>query len=127
MCYEFLKVKNNHFAGYMPTFNYYLLLLVIILLNRTNSMCFPLLCRYDRVEILSGFINALFLVVISLFIIVAGVSRLIDPPPISTDRLLVCIVVVVRNQVFRVNVENRDWRLKCVDLINRIAIIVKHC
>jgi len=48
-------------------------------------------CRYDRVEILSGFANGLFLVVVSFFILLAAVSRLVHPPHINTDRLLVSI------------------------------------
>lgn len=43
---------------------------------------------FDRVEILSGFINALFLVVISFFVLTAGLGRLFDPPDIHTERLL---------------------------------------
>ncbi|KJH40880.1 hypothetical protein DICVIV_13160 [Dictyocaulus viviparus] len=43
---------------------------------------------YGRVEILSGFINALFLCVIALFILIEAMERLFDPPHINTDRLL---------------------------------------
>lgn len=43
---------------------------------------------YDRVEILSGFINGLFLMVIAFFVFSAAISRLIDPPEINTNRLL---------------------------------------
>ncbi|XP_072309578.1 proton-coupled zinc antiporter SLC30A5 [Eucyclogobius newberryi] len=42
---------------------------------------------YGRVEILSGFINGLFLMVISFFVFVESVSRLFDPPNINTDML----------------------------------------
>ena len=34
---------------------------------------------YDRVEILSGFVNGLFLVVISFFVFVTALGRLFDP------------------------------------------------
>jgi len=44
---------------------------------------------YDRVEILSGFINGLFLIVIAFFVFTAALARLFDPPTIKTERLLV--------------------------------------
>ncbi|XP_071844901.1 proton-coupled zinc antiporter SLC30A5-like isoform X2 [Apostichopus japonicus] len=43
---------------------------------------------YGRVEVLSGFVNGLFLVVIGVFVFIAAVGRLLDPPEINTDRLL---------------------------------------
>uniref|UniRef100_A0A8C4SAQ1 Zinc transporter n=1 Tax=Erpetoichthys calabaricus TaxID=27687 RepID=A0A8C4SAQ1_ERPCA len=42
---------------------------------------------YGRVEILSGFINGLFLMVIAFFVFVESVARLVDPPNINTDML----------------------------------------
>ncbi|XP_030624100.1 proton-coupled zinc antiporter SLC30A5 isoform X2 [Chanos chanos] len=42
---------------------------------------------YGRVEILSGFINGLFLMVIAFFVFVESITRLIDPPNINTDML----------------------------------------
>ncbi|XP_016406330.1 zinc transporter 5-like [Sinocyclocheilus rhinocerous] len=42
---------------------------------------------YGRVEILSGVINGLFLMVIAFFVFVESVTRLIDPPNINTDML----------------------------------------
>ncbi|XP_035040513.2 zinc transporter 5 isoform X2 [Hippoglossus stenolepis] len=42
---------------------------------------------YGRVEILSGFINGLFLMVIAFFVFMESVSRLLDPPNINTDML----------------------------------------
>jgi len=48
--------------------------------------------RYSRVEDLSGFVNGLFLMVISLFVLSEAVSRLLDPPHISTQKLLVVSV-----------------------------------
>jgi len=50
-----------------------------------------LICSYDRVEILSGFINGLFLVVIAFFVFTAALARLLDPPAIKTERLLVSV------------------------------------
>ncbi|KAI1708067.1 cation efflux family domain-containing protein [Ditylenchus destructor] len=43
---------------------------------------------YGRVEVLSGFINALFLIVIALFIFLEALERLYDPPNIQTDKLM---------------------------------------
>ncbi|XP_047114405.1 zinc transporter 5-like isoform X1 [Schistocerca piceifrons] len=43
---------------------------------------------YSRVEDLSGFVNGLFLLVISVLVFSKGVSRLVDPPAINTQRLL---------------------------------------
>ncbi|XP_035248089.1 zinc transporter 5 [Anguilla anguilla] len=42
---------------------------------------------YGRVEILSGFINGLFLMVIAFFVFMESVTRVIDPPNINTDML----------------------------------------
>lgn len=44
---------------------------------------------YDRTEVLSGFINGLFLLVIAFFVFVAAIGRLLDPPDIHTEKLLV--------------------------------------
>ncbi len=44
---------------------------------------------YGRVEVLSGFVNGLFLVVIACFVLAESVERLVDPPDVSTERLLV--------------------------------------
>lgn len=46
-------------------------------------------CSYGRVEILSGFINGLFLMVIAFFVFVESVTRVLDPPNINTDMLTV--------------------------------------
>ncbi|XP_065059962.1 proton-coupled zinc antiporter SLC30A5-like isoform X2 [Rhopilema esculentum] len=43
---------------------------------------------YGRVEILSGFVNGLFLVVIAFFVFVAALQRLIDPPTVNTEKLM---------------------------------------
>ena len=51
--------------------------------------------RYDRVEILSGFINGLFLLVIAFCVFSAALTRLFDPPAIKTERLLVSGLFVV--------------------------------
>ncbi len=43
---------------------------------------------FGRLEILSGFINGLFLVVISLFVFIEGVTRLFEPPEIKSGKLI---------------------------------------
>ena len=43
---------------------------------------------YGRVEVLSGFVNGLFLVAIALMVLMEAVERLVEPPAINTDRLL---------------------------------------
>jgi solute carrier family 30 (zinc transporter), member 5/7 len=43
---------------------------------------------FGRLEILSGFINGLFLVVISLFVFIEGVQRLFEPPEIKSGKLI---------------------------------------
>lgn len=45
--------------------------------------------RFDRVEVLSGFINGLFLVVIAIFVFAEAIARLFEPPEVKTERLLV--------------------------------------
>ncbi|KAK9408498.1 Solute carrier family 30 member 5 [Crotalus adamanteus] len=42
---------------------------------------------FGRVEILSGFINGLFLMVIAFFVFIESVARLVDPPDIDTNML----------------------------------------
>lgn len=56
------------------------------ILNKLSVLWFY---RYGRVEILSGFINGLFLMVIAFFVFVESVTRLLDPPNINTDMLTV--------------------------------------
>ncbi|CAF3400300.1 unnamed protein product [Rotaria socialis] len=43
---------------------------------------------YGRAEVLSGFVNGLFLVVVAFFVFYEAIGRLIDPPEINTNRLL---------------------------------------
>ncbi|CAD5231966.1 unnamed protein product [Bursaphelenchus xylophilus] len=54
--------------------------------NRTYSF------GYGRVEVLSGFINAMFLSVIAFFIFLEAVGRLYSPPDINTDKLMLVAV-----------------------------------
>lgn len=54
-----------------------------------NRLLFFFFSRYGRVEILSGFINGLFLMVIAFFVFVESVTRVLDPPNINTDMLTV--------------------------------------
>ena len=46
-------------------------------------------------EVLSGFINGLFLVVIAVFVFTEALARLFEPPEVNTERLLVRICVCV--------------------------------
>lgn len=48
---------------------------------------------YDRVEVLSGFINGLFLIVIGIFVFSEGLARLFHPPEIHTERLFIVSVM----------------------------------
>lgn len=48
---------------------------------------------FDRVEVLSGFINGLFLVVIATFVFSESLHRLMEPPEIDTNRLLIVSVL----------------------------------
>ncbi|VDB88597.1 unnamed protein product [Peniophora sp. CBMAI 1063] len=43
---------------------------------------------YGRIETLSGFANGIFLVLISMFIIFEAIQRLLDPPEMNTNQLL---------------------------------------
>ncbi|CAF0859794.1 unnamed protein product, partial [Didymodactylos carnosus] len=47
---------------------------------------------YGRVEVLSGFVNGLFLVVVAFFVFYEAVGRIFEPPTINTDRLLAVAV-----------------------------------
>ena len=48
---------------------------------------------YGRVEVLSGFINALFLIVIALMILLEALERLYNPPEVDTDKLMIVAVL----------------------------------
>eukprot|EP00112_Aurelia_sp_Birch-Aquarium-sp1_P002678 Seg1299.8 transcript_id=Seg1299.8/GoldUCD/mRNA.D3Y31 product="Zinc transporter 5" protein_id=Seg1299.8/GoldUCD/D3Y31 len=43
---------------------------------------------YGRVEIIAGFVNGLFLVVIAFFVFIAALQRLLDPPKVNTEKLM---------------------------------------
>ncbi|CAF1361971.1 unnamed protein product [Adineta steineri] len=47
---------------------------------------------YGRVEVLSGFVNGLFLVVVAFFVFYEAIGRLVEPPEINTNRLLIVSV-----------------------------------
>jgi solute carrier family 30 (zinc transporter), member 5/7 len=47
---------------------------------------------YARVEVLSGFVNGLFLVVVAFFVFYEAIGRLFEPPEINTNRLLIVSV-----------------------------------
>lgn len=44
---------------------------------------------YGRVEVLSGYVNAVFLVLVAALIVVESIERMLDPPDVSTKHLLV--------------------------------------
>ena len=44
---------------------------------------------FGRLEILSGFVNAIFLVVISVFVFLEALERLFSPPEIQSTKLIV--------------------------------------
>jgi zinc transporter 5/7 len=44
---------------------------------------------FGRLEILSGFINGLFLIVISIFVFIEAVMRLMEPPEIKNTKIIV--------------------------------------
>lgn len=44
---------------------------------------------YGRVEVLSGFVNSLFLIAIACVVLSEALERLFDPPSINTEKLLV--------------------------------------
>ena len=50
---------------------------------------------YGRVEVLSGFMNCLFLVAIACVVLSEAVERLFEPPHINTEKLLVSGIQVV--------------------------------
>ncbi|GFS15345.1 zinc transporter 5 [Elysia marginata] len=59
---------------------------------------------FDRVEVLSGFINGLFLVVIAIFVFAEAFARLFEPPEVKTEKLLVrckfMLLVIILAGVF---------------------------
>ncbi|XP_076443611.1 proton-coupled zinc antiporter SLC30A5-like [Babylonia areolata] len=48
---------------------------------------------YDRVEVLSGFINGLFLIIIAVFVFTEALARLFHPPEVKTEKLLTVSVL----------------------------------
>ncbi|XP_064474768.1 proton-coupled zinc antiporter SLC30A5-like [Ornithodoros turicata] len=57
-----------------------------LLARRTASKTFPY--GYGRVEVLSGFVNGIFLVVVAFMVFSEAVTRIFDPPNVTTERLL---------------------------------------
>ncbi len=51
------------------------------------------LCSYGRVQVLSGFVNGIFLVFIAFFVMMESLERFMEPPEIKTDRLLLVSVL----------------------------------
>jgi zinc transporter 5/7 len=46
---------------------------------------------FGRLEILSGFVNGLFLIVISIFVFIEAVMRLMEPPEIKNTKIIVSL------------------------------------
>jgi zinc transporter 5/7 len=44
--------------------------------------------RYRRAEVLAGFVNGIFLVFVAFFVFTESIERLMEPPEVSTDRLM---------------------------------------
>lgn len=65
--------------------------------------------RFGRVEILSGFINGLFLMVIAFFVFIEAVARIFDPPDINTDMLTVSITSKLNHNSFVHITKNNKW------------------
>ncbi|OXB63330.1 hypothetical protein ASZ78_015665 [Callipepla squamata] len=63
--------------------------MILTWVNMGKSIDFDICDRYGRVEILSGFINGLFLMVIAFFVFMESVARLVDPPDIDTNMLTI--------------------------------------
>lgn len=78
--------KEHIFKNTISKFIYHV---YIWFIYHVNVM--PFIFSYDRVEVLSGFINGLFLVVIGIFVFTEALGRLVEPPVVSTERLLVSI------------------------------------
>jgi hypothetical protein len=67
---------------------------------------------FDRVELLSGYVNALFLVVIALFIFATALRRLFAPPEIHSDRLLVlAIFFLLQGYMYNLDVRTYMYSL----------------
>jgi len=47
---------------------------------------------YGRFEVLSGFVNGVFLVIIAFMVVVESLERLVDPPEVNTSKLLLVSV-----------------------------------
>jgi zinc transporter 5/7 len=48
---------------------------------------------YERVQVLSGFVNGIFLVFVAIFVLWESVERVLEPPDVNTDRLLLVSVL----------------------------------
>lgn len=61
-------------------------LIAAVMAKWKSTRIFPY--GYGRVEVLSGFVNGLFLLVVACFLLVVAFQRLLDPPNINTDKLM---------------------------------------
>lgn len=68
--------------------------------NEECACVLTLAARYNRIETISAFFNGIFLVLISISIVMEAIQRLLDPPEMNTQRLLlVSFVGLVVNLV----------------------------
>lgn len=60
--------------------------------GRVEVLSGVLLVRIMNKYLIIGFINAMFLIVIALFIFLEALERLYDPPEINTNKLMVNLI-----------------------------------
>lgn len=86
----FASVMSKWNANRTFTYGYVLQVLssTAFLNKDTNVQHFAIVHRYNRIETLSGFSNGIFLSLISIFIVIEAIERLVHPPEMNTHRLL---------------------------------------
>lgn len=60
-----------------------------LMTNQIHVKC----CSYRRAEVLAGFVNGIFLVFVAFFVFTESIERLMEPPEVSTDRLMLVSVL----------------------------------
>nr|CAB3266218.1 zinc transporter 5-like [Phallusia mammillata] len=61
-------------------------LIAAVMAKWKSTRIFPY--GYGRIEVLSGFVNGLFLLVVACFLLIEALQRILDPPNINTDKLM---------------------------------------
>lgn len=49
--------------------------------------------RYGRFEVITGFVNGVFLIFIAFHIFIESVERLLDPPEVKSDKIIVVTIL----------------------------------